>query len=61
LRTCGPIIAAAVKAGKVKVVAARYDLDSGRVEILPELAPANASSSQEADDAKPAAHAPHGH
>ena len=61
LRTCGPIIAAAVKARKVKVVAARYDLDSGRVEILPELAPANASSSQEADEAKPTAHAPHGH
>jgi len=50
LRTCGPIIAEAVKAGKVKVVAARYDLDSGRVELLPERASAN-----EAAAAKPAA------
>lgn len=50
LRTCGPIIAEAVKTGKVKVVAARYDLDTGRVELLPELASAN-----EAAEAKPAA------
>ena len=30
-----PILGAAVKAGQVKVVAGRYDLASGRVEILP--------------------------
>jgi len=29
-----PILGEAVKAGKLKVVAARYDLDSGQVEIL---------------------------
>ena len=32
-----PILAAAVKAGELKVVAGRYDLDSGRVTILPDL------------------------
>ena len=29
-----PILSEAIKAGKLKVVAARYDLDSGQVEIL---------------------------
>jgi carbonic anhydrase len=62
LRSCGPIIAEAVKTGKVKVVAARYDLDSGRVEILPELAPAHGAHAADADEAKPAspAHPAHG-
>ncbi|BBK35457.1 carbonic anhydrase [Allostella sp. ATCC 35155] len=32
--TKSPIVADLVKAGKVKVVAARYDLDEGRVEFL---------------------------
>ena len=61
LRNCGPIIAAAVKAGKVKVVAARYDLDSGRVEILPELAPAQAAHSANEAPAHPAHGAAHAH
>jgi len=34
LRRIGPIVGEAVQAGKVKVVAARYDLDSGIVEVL---------------------------
>jgi carbonic anhydrase len=34
LATASPIIADLVKAGKVKVLAARYDLDDGRVEYL---------------------------
>jgi len=34
LRRIGPIVGEAVQAGKVKVVAARYDLDSGVVEVL---------------------------
>jgi len=61
LRTCGPIIAEAVKTGKVKVVAARYDLDSGRVEILPELAPSQAEHSAEEAPAHPAHGAAHAH
>ena len=62
LRACGPIIAEAVKSGKVKVVAARYDLDSGRVEILPKLAASQAAHTDDADEAKPAApaHPAHG-
>jgi carbonic anhydrase len=35
LATKVEILAEAVKEGKVKVVAARYDIASGRVEILP--------------------------
>jgi carbonic anhydrase len=35
LRRVEPILGESVKAGKVKVVAARYDLESGRIEILP--------------------------
>ena len=35
LATTGPIIAQAVQSGEVKVFAARYDLASGRVELLP--------------------------
>lgn len=34
LRHTGPIIGEAVQAGKVRVVAARYDLESGAIEIL---------------------------
>ncbi|MCX6937122.1 MAG: carbonic anhydrase [Verrucomicrobia bacterium] len=34
LRTSDPILAAAVKAGHLTVLAARYDLDTGRVELL---------------------------
>jgi carbonic anhydrase len=34
IRTQSPIVSALVKSGKVKVVAARYDLDEGRVEYL---------------------------
>jgi len=34
LTQVGPVLSEAVKAGKLKVVAARYDLDSGQVEIL---------------------------
>jgi len=31
----GPVLSEAVKSGKLKVVAAYYDLASGRVEALP--------------------------
>ncbi|WP_445244703.1 carbonic anhydrase [Microcoleus sp. OTE_8_concoct_300] len=34
LESSSPILAEAVKAGKLKVVGARYDLDSGKVEII---------------------------
>ena len=34
LRTSTPVLAERVKSGKLKIVAARYDLDTGQVEIL---------------------------
>jgi len=34
LKSSSPLLAAAVKAGKLKVVGARYDLDSGKVDII---------------------------
>ena len=34
LQSSSPILAEAVKAGKLKVVGARYDLDTGKVEII---------------------------
>ena len=34
IKTQSPIIAHLIKAGKVKVVAARYDLDDGKVEFF---------------------------
>ncbi|MEG4970510.1 carbonic anhydrase [Microcoleus sp. B6-A1] len=34
LKLASPILAKAVKAGKLKVVGGRYDLDSGKVEII---------------------------
>jgi carbonic anhydrase len=34
LKSLSPILAEAVKAGKLKVVGGRYDLDSGKVEII---------------------------
>lgn len=34
LQNAGPVLAARVKAGKLKVAGARYDLDSGRVEVV---------------------------
>ncbi len=34
LNAAGPILAEEVKAGKLKVVGARYDLDTGKVEII---------------------------
>ncbi len=36
LRTSGPILKQAVASGKLRVVAARYDLDSGKVALLSE-------------------------
>jgi len=57
LRVSGPILAEAVKAGQVKVVAARFDLDSGRVELLPELANPEATN---AETAHPAPAVPNG-
>jgi carbonic anhydrase len=36
IRASNPILAEAVAAGKLKVVAARYDLETGQVVILPE-------------------------
>lgn len=38
LRECGPILNEAVGHGKLQVVAARYDLASGKVQVLPALA-----------------------
>jgi len=35
LRTSDPILSHLVRDGKLRVVAARYDLDSGKVEVLP--------------------------
>ena len=35
LREAKPILAERVQAGKLKIVAARYDLDTGKVEVLP--------------------------
>jgi carbonic anhydrase len=35
LRNSKPILSNAVAAGKIKIVAARYDLDDGKVEFLP--------------------------
>jgi carbonic anhydrase len=34
LKSSSPLLAAAVKARQLKVVGARYDLDSGKVEII---------------------------
>ena len=34
LQSADPVLAERVKAGKLKVVGARYDLDTGRVEVL---------------------------
>jgi carbonic anhydrase len=36
LRQCGPILAEAVQAGQLQVTGARYQLDSGKVVLLPE-------------------------
>ncbi len=36
LRTSEPVLAGLVKAGSLKVVAAEYDLESGRIEVLSE-------------------------
>ena len=35
LKAAGPILKEAVRSGKLKVIAARYDLDSGKVSLLP--------------------------
>ena len=35
LRTSKPVLAELVEAGKLKIVGARYDLDTGEVEIMP--------------------------
>jgi carbonic anhydrase len=35
LRQAEPILAERVRSGKLKIVAARYDLDTGKVEVLP--------------------------
>lgn len=35
LQSAGPILKQAVQGGKLQVIAARYDLDSGKVPILP--------------------------
>ena len=34
LQKAGPVLADRVKSGKLKVVGARYDLDTGRVEVI---------------------------
>ncbi len=35
LQTAKPVLSELIKAGKLKVVGARYDLDTGKVELLP--------------------------
>ncbi len=35
LKSSTPVLSSAVAAGKLKIVAARYDLDNGKVELLP--------------------------
>ncbi|MCX6954507.1 MAG: carbonic anhydrase [Verrucomicrobia bacterium] len=35
LTATGPIISHAVQSGEIKIFAARYDLDSGRIELIP--------------------------
>jgi hypothetical protein len=35
LRNSKPILSKAVAEGKIRIIAARYDLDDGKVEILP--------------------------
>ena len=57
LRTSDPILAAAVKAGHLTVLAARYDLDTGRVDLLKEHDPVGAELPPPAADKK--AHADH--
>jgi carbonic anhydrase len=44
LRASGPVISEAVRAGRLRVAAARYDLDTGLVELLPEGEPAPAAA-----------------
>ena len=57
LRASGPILSEAVKAGQVKVVAARYDLDSGRVTLLADL---STTETQPASPVHPAHASQHG-
>lgn len=54
LQACGPILSEAVAHGKLKVVAARYDLASGKVRILPTLAEAGTTAPAEHVPASPA-------
>ena len=35
LQSAGPILKRAVQGGKLQIIAARYDLDSGKVSLLP--------------------------
>lgn len=59
LTQCGPIISEAVAKKKLKIVAARYDLASGRVEVLAPLATealAHKSDKPTAGDAHSTAH-----
>ena len=37
LQTSGPVLAPLFKKGGARVVGARYDLDTGRIEILPDV------------------------
>lgn len=69
LSQCGPLLADAVAKGALKVVAARYDLASGKIEVLPVLKTehtAKASGDKHEADAHGDAHkqtvaANHGH
>ncbi len=53
LRASDPILAAAVKAGHLTVLAARYDLDTGRVELLKDNDQVESAAAPE-DEAKAA-------
>jgi carbonic anhydrase len=72
LRASNPILSAAVSAGELEILAARYDLDTGKVLILPELpqeeTPPSKPTSKSAHSASVPPHTPeatheatHGH
>lgn len=58
LQACGPMLSEAVARGNLKVVAARYDLASGKVRMLPPLA---AEAPAEGAEHAPAVHAAESH
>lgn len=60
LAKTGPILAKAVLSGELRVVAARYDLETGKIELLDMPAAASAATSTTPKAAAPADHATSG-